>query len=112
MYNPTPFVDPRPRVPGYPGFHDVRCRVVWTPRVPKLARQRIIVGDYLDADSPSGAITLGCGIEQALADLGIDSLDYEHLLTVCDLVNHQLAEQPWAELKCPQGTARIELVPR
>ena len=62
--------------------------------------------------SPSGAITLGCGIEQALADLGIDFLDYEHLLTVCDLVDHQLAEQPWAELKCPQGTARIELVPR
>ena len=60
----------------------------------------------------SGAITLGCGIELALADLGIDFLDYEHLLTVCDLVDRQLAEQPWAELKCPQGTARIELVPR
>jgi hypothetical protein len=111
VYNPRLFVDPRPRLPGSPEFHDVRCRVVWIPRHAKLPLQRVIVGDYLDADSRSGAITLGCGIEQALADLGID-LDYEHLLTVCDLVDQQLAEQPWAELKCPQGTARIELVPR
>jgi hypothetical protein len=111
VYNSKVFVDPRPRVPGYPEFHDVRCRVAWIPHHAKLPRQRVIVGDYLDAESPSGAITLGCGIEQVLADLGID-LDYEHLLTVCDLVDQQLAEQPWAELKCPQGTARIELVPR
>jgi hypothetical protein len=86
--------------------------VAWTPRDAQPPRQHIIVGDYLDADSPSGAITLGCGREQAFADLGIDSIDYEYLLTVCDLVDHQLAEQPWAEVKCPQGTARIELVPR
>lgn len=107
MYTSTPFVDPLPRAPG---FHDTRCRVTWAAR--GSDGPLTIIGDYLDADSPGGAITLGCGIEMALAHLGIEFLDHGHLLAVCGLVDRQLAEHPWAALRCPQGTARIELVPR
>ncbi len=107
MYDSAPYIDPTPRVPGY---HDAACVVVWRP-AGKAAAPRRIVGDFLDGDSPDGAVTLGCGIEEALSRLEID-LDYDHLLTVCDLVNRQLAQRPWAEVKCPQGSARISLVPR
>lgn len=109
MYDTLPFTDPTPRVPG---FHDVACRVVWTPRRPADARPSHITGDFLDADSPGGTVTLGCGIEEALSRLNIDFLDYDHLLAVCELVDRQLAVHPWAELRCPQGTARIELISR
>lgn len=109
MYDTRAFTDPAPRMPG---FHDVACRVAWTPRNAEDARPRHIVGDFLDADSPCGAVTLGCGIEEALSRLNIDFLDYGHLLAVCELVDRQLAEHPWAELRCPQGTARIELISR
>lgn len=89
----------------------MRCRATWTPSGAGPSLRRVIVGDYLDADSPCGAVTLGCGIEAALSDLDIDFVDYDHLVTVCEMVSRQLAERPWAELKCPQGTALIELVP-
>lgn len=108
MYDTTPFTDADERAPG---FHDVSCEVTWTPRNDPAAARRVF-GDFLDADSPGGTVTLGCGIEMGLHVLGIDFVDYDHLLTICELVNRQLAIQPRAELKCPEGTARIELVPR
>ena len=109
MYSPAPFVASHPRAPG---FHDVRCRATWTPAGAEPSLRRIVVGDYLDADSPCGTVTLGCGIEALLSDLRIDFVDYDHLVTVCELVSRQLAERPWATLRCPLGAARIELVPR
>jgi len=108
MYDSTPFIELDERAPG---FHDVSCEVTWTPRNDPAAA-RSVFGDFLDADSPGGAVTLGCGIEMGLHLLGIDFVDYDHLLAICELVNTQLAAQPWAELRCPQGTVRIELVPR
>jgi hypothetical protein len=108
MYDTTPFVEADERAPG---FHDVSCEVTWTPRNdPSDARS--VFGDFLDADAPGGAVSLGCGIEMGLHALGIDFVDYDHLLVICNRVNRQLAVQPWAELTCPEGTARIVLVPR
>lgn len=108
MYDTTPFIDPEERVPG---FHDVTCDVRWTPRN-NPAGARTVSGDFLDADSPGGTVTLGCGIEYALHVLRIDFVLHDHLLTICEQVDRQLALRPWAELRCPEGTARIELVPR
>ncbi len=108
MYDTSPFVDLEERVPG---FHDVSCSVTWTPRNDP-ASARTVFGDYLDADEPGGIVTLGCGIEMCLFELEIDFVDRDHLLAICDLVDRQLAVRPWAELACPQGTARIELVTR
>ena len=108
MYDTTPFIDLEERAPG---FHDVSCKVTWTPRHDP-ASARTVVGDYLDADAPGGVVTLGCGIEMCLFELEVGRLDLEHLLAICRLVDQQLARQPWAELTCPEGTARIDLVPR
>ncbi|MBS9533961.1 hypothetical protein KIH27_10235 [Mycobacterium sp. M1] len=108
-YQTRPFIAAEPRAPG---FHDARCRVTWTPRNAQSPPAGRILGDYLDADGPAGTVFLGCGVESALHDLGIDFVTYEHLVPIADLVSRQFAERPWAELWCPQGTARIELVPR
>lgn len=105
MYDTRPFIATDERVPG---FHDVACDVTWTPRNHPTAA-RTVFGDFLDADSPDGSVTLGCGIELCMELLGIDFVDYDHIVGICDLVNRQLASQPWAELRCPQGTARVEL---
>ena len=108
-YDTSSFIDPVPRVPG---FHDANCLVRWTWNSPNCPAEVTIRGTFLDGDGPCGAITLGCGIEEALDGLGIsDLLDYDHILAVCDVVDRQLATRPWAEVKCRQGTARIELVP-
>ncbi|BBY30893.1 hypothetical protein [Mycolicibacterium sediminis] len=103
MYDTRPFIDPQPRVPG---FHDVGCHVEWLPRA-RGARRRSAVGDYLDADSADGRITLGCGIEQAATDL--DVAFPAHVLRMCDAVDEQLAQHPWAELTCREGVLRIVL---
>lgn len=108
MYDTTPFIDPEARVPG---FHDVACDVTWTPRNDPAAA-RAVFGDFLDADSPDGTVTLGCGIEYALHVLRIDIVDHDHLLSICEHIDRQLAVQPRAELRCPEGTAHIELIPR
>lgn len=108
MYDTRPYIDPRPRVPG---FHDVRCRIEWFPRTKGVSRRQA-VGDYLDADSPDGTVTLGCGIEQAIADLDAAYLNHDHVLAVCDAVDRQLAEHPWAELVCREGVVRLVLTPR
>jgi hypothetical protein len=108
-YATAAYIDPEPRCPG---FHDAICRVTWTPSDPPSA-PRSVDGAYLDANGPDEPIFLGCGIEGALHDLGISALiEYEHLVDVADLVSRQLAERPWAEVKCAAGVARVELVPR
>lgn len=107
MYDSSMSIDPAPRMPG---FHDAYCRVTWTPNVGP-APAKVIVGPYLDAESPSDAPTLGCGIEEALHDLGLsDMVDYEHLVPLADAVSRQLATAPQAEIRCQHGTARVELV--
>ncbi|PIB73793.1 hypothetical protein [Mycolicibacterium brumae] len=109
-YDTSCYIDPDPRMPG---FHDVGCRIRWIPRTDGRPELRVAEGDFLDGDSRDGAITLGCGIEEAAHQLGIDFLhEIDHLLDICELVDRQLAEHPWAMLKCPQGTAVIELLPR
>ena len=105
-YNTSLFIDPEPRVPG---FHDAHCRVTWTPRDGEPVTA---VGAYLNGDSPTGTITLGCGIEVLMSDLGLDPniSDAEHF-AIAIPVNRQLSEHPWAEIQCPEGKARIDLVP-
>lgn len=109
VYDATPSIDPTPRVPG---FHDVYCRLTWTPH-DAAAPTTTVTGAYLDAESPSGTVSLGCGIESALTDLGIaDLVDYDHLVPLADAVSNQLAGSPAAQIRCRLGTARVELVPR
>jgi hypothetical protein len=107
VYDCRPFIDPEPRVPG---FHDVHCRLTWTPHDPG-AQARTVVGAYLDAESRSGPVELGCGIETALCDLGVaDLVDYDHLVPLADAVSRQLADTPRAVIRCRLGTAQVELV--
>lgn len=108
-YETRPFIAAEPRVPG---FHDVRCRATWTPRGVEDPQVSRVLGDYLGADGPAGTVYLGDGIESALHDLGIDFVGYEHLVRIADLISRQLGTRPWAELRCPRGPARIDLVPR
>lgn len=75
------------------------------------ARSVTIVGDYLDAESPTGTVSLGCGIESAQHDLGIsDLVDHKHLVAIADLVSAQLPRQPTAEVTCTEGKAVLQLV--
>lgn len=81
-------------------------RVTWTPHGGDTVSAE---SDYVDGRD--GTAHLGCGIEQALDDLGLPQFeDTEKYLMVCDITNRQLAQRPWAVLVCPEGTARLELV--
>ena len=108
-YRTTPFIDPVPRCPGW---HDAQCRIAWHPRDGEPV---VVVGAYLDAHSPAGPVSLGCGIETAAEAVGmldwLEEAPGEELTALCDLVSAQLAEQPWAEVICPLGRLRVELVP-
>ena len=84
-------------------------RVTWTPR--GGGDTVTAVSDYLDGSD--GAAELGCGIEEAADALGLLAVleDTEKYLQICDLVNRQLRYRPWAVLVCPEGAARLELIP-
>ena len=91
-------------------YGDVCARVTWTPRGGSPVT---VTGPYLDGNRQTGEIVLSCGVEALLSDLGIwDALEGqdEKRWTICDLVNVQLARRPWAEVKCREGTARLELL--
>ncbi|SIF35974.1 hypothetical protein [Mycobacteroides abscessus] len=99
-YDLTPYIaDPTERW--------LRTRVTWTPREGDTTSA---IGDYVDG--MGGTASLGCGIEEAADAIGLlaELEDTEKYLVVCDLINRQLAQRPWAVLVCPEGTARLELV--
>lgn len=108
-YETAPFICPTARAPG---FHDVLARITWTPRE---GASVTVTGEYLDADGPAGLITLGCGIDGAAADLGLDGWVFsrgdDYLELLCELVDKQLERGPSARLCCPEGVLGIELVP-
>ncbi len=84
------------------------ARVIWTPRGGDTVCAE---DDYVDGQDDTTA-HLGCGIESALEDLGLPQFnDTGKYLAVCDIVNRQLEYHPWAELHCPEGVARLELIP-
>lgn len=107
-YDTRPFIDPVERAPGY---HEVRCRVTWTPREGDPVA---ITGEYLDGDGVGGMITLGCGIDGAATDLGVESLVLpcgdDYLMRLCELVDRQLEREPHARLVCPEGTLDIAVL--
>lgn len=84
----------------------LQARMSWTPRGGDTVTAE---SDYVDGRD--GAAHLGCGVEQALDDLGLPQFnDSEKYLQVCDIINRQLERRPWAELHCPEGVARLELI--
>lgn len=97
-YDLTPYVaDPTERW--------LRARVTWTPHGGDTTTAS---GDYVDGMGDTAS--LGCGIEELLDDLGLPQFaDERKYLAVCDLVNRQLAQRPWAVLACPEGSVRLEL---
>ncbi|CDO24074.1 hypothetical protein MMAG44476_20029 [Mycolicibacterium mageritense DSM 44476 = CIP 104973] len=101
-YDLTPFITDADRM-------WLQARVTWIPR--DGGDTVTVSGDYLEG--ADGAAELGCGIEEMCDDLGIihHLNDTEHYLMLCDLVNRQLSRRPWAELHCPEGVARLELIP-
>lgn len=107
-YDTKPYICPEPR---FAGWHDAACRVTWTPTDGDPVT---VIGDYLDGDGPAGPITLGCGIEAAVTDLGLEDLvfsrDEDYAVSIAEAVDHQLARRTWALLACPEGTLRVELV--
>lgn len=83
-------------------------RVTWTPR--DDGDTTTVESDYVGGSD--GVAELGCGIEQALADLHLAQFeDSGKYLAVCDIINRQLEYHPWAVLACPEGVARLELIP-
>lgn len=92
-----------------PGWHDVVARVCWTPRG---GEPITTVGDFLDANAPGTEVFLACGIDMIGTDLGLTDVIEDHIIPICDLVNAQLRKHPWAEIRCPLGTTRLELVKR
>lgn len=107
LYDTALYIVPVPRLGDW---YDVYCSVTWTPRGGVAVSA---TGAYLDARAVGVAVSLGCGIEGALADLGLTDWRWtdEHLLAVCDEVDRQLLLAPTATLRCPMGTAVIDLVP-
>lgn len=83
----------------------IDCRVTWTPRGGETV---VIEGDHLNNwEHP----TLACGLEEIVTELGLWDIVPADYSPICRAVNRQLELRPWAELKCPHGKARLELVP-
>lgn len=100
-YDLTPFITDLDR--GW-----LQARVTWTPH----GGGDTVTAESDYADARSGTAHLGCGIEQCLDDLGLPQFNDEtKYLAVCDLINRQLRHHPWALLHCPEGVARLELIP-
>lgn len=87
------------------GWLRVRCHVTWTPR---RSDEITITGDHLDIKD--GAVVLTCGIYDACEQLGLPDPEDEHALAISALVDKQLALRTCAELHCPEGHLRVELV--
>lgn len=104
-YDTTPYIVPVPRLGD---FHLANAKITWLPY--DGGEGLTVIGAYLDARSPDCAVALGCGIEEALADLGLGDLGQRHMVLICNAVTDQLAEQPTATVTCPAGTAIVELV--
>lgn len=106
-YDTSEYIDPNPRREGW---HDVYARVVWTPL---WGHPLVVTGAFLDSNSPSGPVFIGCGIEDIAAQLGLTYAigDAEHTIAICELVTVALEQHPYAELLCPEGHLRIDLVP-
>lgn len=105
-YDTAAYIDPIARQPGW---HDVVAAVAWTPR----GGQLITVTDaYLDANSPTGEVFLGCGLEAIAEDLDLWDAVGDHVTEIVRAVDVQLRRHPWAVLECPAGRARLELVAR
>lgn len=81
----------------------IRAQVTWTPH--SGGPTRTVSGAYLD--SWGGQLQLGCGIEALLDDLGLPQLNAAHQIAVCELVDAQLREGSTAEVRCPDGAARL-----
>jgi hypothetical protein len=80
------------------------CQVTWTPR--GGSEPRTITGDFVNNwEVP----TLACGLGEILNALGhvVTETAYARVQT---LVNAQLSQRPWADITCPSGTARLELI--
>lgn len=103
-YDTRAYIAPEPRIPGW---YDVAVTVTWTPRGGEPVQ---VQGKFLDANDPAGPVFVGCGIEGLIEQLDLWRVVDDHLLMICDLVDRQLAERPWAEIKCPQGQAILELI--
>lgn len=107
LYDTRPYTVPVPREPGW---YTVTCRVTWTPRGGEAMSA---TGDYLDTRQIGGAVTLSCGLGEALEDLSLTDWRWtdDHVRALCDDVDRQLLLEPTATLRCPMGVAVIELVP-
>lgn len=105
-YDTRPFIVRQPRREGW---HDVYARVVWTPL---WGHPLVTTGAYLDSNSPDGPIFMACGIESIAEELGLMYAigDDEHTIAICELVTVALEKHPHAELLCPEGHLRIDLV--
>lgn len=84
----------------------IRCSVTWTPRG---GAPRTIVGDHLNNWYPVPVLL--CGIEAILTELDLWDIARPHRDGITDAVNWQLERQPWAEIECPEGKARLVLLP-
>lgn len=80
-------------------------RVTWTPRSGHVVT---VTGDYLEATATTPVLT--CGMYEICAALGLPEPNDEHALAISALVDPQLARREWAEVVCPEGHFRIELV--
>ncbi|MEB3032807.1 hypothetical protein [[Mycobacterium] nativiensis] len=103
-YDTSAYIDPIPRQPGW---HDVTAAVTWTSRG---GRPATITGAFLDANSPTGEVFLGCGLEAIAEDLALWHAVGDHVATIVRAVDAQLRQRPWAVLECPSGRARLDLV--
>ena len=90
-----------------PDTEGIHCRVTVT--LPD-GTTRTVTGDYLDLE---GYPVLRCGIEEAAQQLGLVHLldDTTRYTAVCQTVTRQLAWRPFAVLRCPELSIRINLIP-
>lgn len=79
----------------------------WSPRDGGPARATR--GDYANIWE-DGEVRLNCGVTEAAYSLGLGEVlesDEDHII---ELIDRQLIRRPVAELVCPAGVLRLELV--
>ncbi len=87
----------------------VWCRV--TATMPN-GETRTATGNYLNLE---GYPVLRCGIEEAASELGLIDLladtDTDKYIAVCERVDRDLSWRPFAILRCPELSIRLNLIP-
>lgn len=106
QYDIQPYLDPEHQRGA------VWCSVTFTPRFGDEGTRSTCGPDLAGSHVEREILVFDWGVASAVKFLALEDVvseDYYPIL--CDALNAQLREHPWAELECPIGKIRVDAKP-